>query len=184
MSQVKNSMRVLVDLNNIDFMIGYIVGRKPTRSDRGDLEALAPALAERFGRSLVERDVCLYLSPNANLGKAAFYRYVRCLGFNCCVPNRLTISGERDPVDNEIRLVIRDAGAGDILVVSSHDYGFADDIRAAVARGVEVTIVGFVEWLSPALHRLIEDGISDFIDLGDLPNFIPHHVNALRPRFE
>lgn len=156
----RNGSPVLIDGPNIDGVLGQIVRSKPNGSVRPRWDHVCHTLAVRLGCARAE----FVMNGTIPLteGSLAFCRFLHSNRIEVARPVRSTVD-QSDPVDAYIIDQIAATKAGN-LVLLSHDHGYAAALSHALSRGIAVTVVGFKEWLSPALVRLAGHG-ANILDL-------------------
>lgn len=144
---------VFVDGPNIDMTLGQVLQRRPRPDERPRWDKIRDDL-----RRLLQAEDCRFYFNGDHFSRQQMplYRFLRTAGWNPRTP-RSEDEEVGDPVDSAIQAEISQLIAnpeflstGHIVLVS-HDGDFAPVLRDARSAGVPVTIVGFGEWMSPAL---------------------------------
>jgi uncharacterized protein len=150
-----------VDGPNIDMVLGDILGRQPRAEDRPRWDRVL-----KFCRTSLRCNVCEFVfNGNKFDGSSCFalYRALHGMGWSAKCPRDATT----DPVDGYIchRVHFYEQFRDGVhIVLLSHDHGYAPYLRNIMKCGGHVTIIGFREWLAPALLALESAG-AEFLDL-------------------
>ena len=153
--------QILIDIPNIGSAVSGFARFCCPLSSFINFQWLRGAVASRFGRIHSAR---AYLSPAAHELPVA-RRTSRCLcdsGFDVRVVSQADpCFDKKDPVDSAIRADIYNSirpGSASTLVLASCDGGYAPWLSCALAAGVKVVVLGFLELFPEALLKLRNQG--------------------------
>jgi uncharacterized protein len=160
---------LLVDGENLDATLGVqILRARPQPEQRPRWERVL-----QFAEKVTSAPVRGLFFLNASRGiPFSFVAALQQIGF---VPIPLEGPSDQKVVDIAIQrtlTALREREGG--VMLASHDGDFAEEVRALVEDGREVSLIGFVEFLSQELRSLgvpvhdLEDDVKAF-DVGPLP---------------
>lgn len=177
---------LFIDGPNIDATLGNsILGHKPMPRERPRWNLVLAAAQAHHG---VEQPCFVLNGDKFDFLRAPFYRALKLMRYDVATPmTREWCDHEgQDPVDEFIKYQIEDlaplveTGEVEGVLIASHDHGFAPALRMILAAGGFVRVVGFKEWMAPALVELESEG-AVLLDLEH--DFCAFNVNLDRPRF-
>jgi hypothetical protein len=173
-----------VDGPNIDSTLGTgILHRIPRAEERPDWEHIRSVVMTRHNS---EYDCFVLNGDRFTVGVAPLYRALLHMGYDVHAPRHEEWCQQEngDPVDEYIRhQIVQTVGRvreGELrgIMLASHDGGYAGALSQVLGAGGTVGVVGFKEWMSPALIDLRNAGAHLF----DLEHdFYAFKVNLGRP---
>jgi uncharacterized protein len=161
---------LLVDGENIDGVLGQILGHRPEPDQRPRWERVR-IFAEHFGGG--ETRALFFINASSGQIPGPFIQAIRIGGY---VP--VLLSGQGKVVDVAItRTLAAIAKRPGALLLASHDADFAGPLMALMGAGRRIGIIGFREFVSGQLAQLpevelidLEDDVGAFLDAaGRLP---------------
>lgn len=166
---------ILVDGENVDWVLGGIVGHRPNPDERPRWERVK-VFAEQWGDGAAR--ALFFLNVTTGEIPMPFVQALQAVGF---VPLPLSGDGKVVDIALERTLGALERRPGDVLVLS-HDGDFSDAIARLLGNGRKVGVLGFPERMSQHLRGLRERGLELF-DLEDDANVFQEHVrlDRLRP---
>jgi hypothetical protein len=167
LTQGQSSAMLFIDGPNVSRVLGEVLNRKPNRLEWPRWNRLLDNLGGYY-KVVFEAH---YVANGNHVGDRdwPFYRQLRMYNYNFHAPKGYPIGGDGDPVDDFLRKEIDRAalsakGQATRVVVASHDHGYAPHLQRVLDQGGKVTVVGFREWLAPALLDL-EIGGAHVLDI-------------------
>lgn len=164
--QEKSCALLLVDAPNVCGVYGHVLGRKPTPADWPRWNRLLDNVDNLYGTV----DAHYVIDGNRVQDRLwPFLRQLKQFGYDIDAPKGYPSGGDGDPVDDLIRSRIdlaspKSESGYDRVIVVAHDRGYAPHLQRFFDRGGAVTIIGFREWLAPALLGFERSG-ADMLDI-------------------
>lgn len=155
-AHVTTCTHLFVDGPNIDAVLGKnVLERKPGACERPRWD--------RVNEVVGAAKSCFVLNgAKFTPDVTPFYRALKLMGYEAAVAGtKGSLPGTGvDPVDEFIKdRLSAITGEEDVAVaIATHDHGYAPALKAILEAGGSVTIIGFLEFLAPALMELRKHG--------------------------
>ncbi len=165
---------LVVDGENIDATLGMsVLDRKPSPEERPRWDRVLDAASEQWDQSA--KGLFFLNGSNGHL-PMSFVQALTAMDYTA-----IPLSGPQDVkvVDVGVQRTLEaiaqlDSGS---VILASHDADFVPQIRALLAAGRRVGVIGFREFLSSQLHELEDEGL-EILDL----EYDVHAFQVMLPR--